>query len=57
MTAKRLLKQLLNVKDAYVDDYDLTLDKNGRLALTVRVHPSKKDQWRCPECGRKCSRV
>ena len=54
MTAKRLLKLLLNVKDAYVDDYDLTLDKNGRLALTVRVHPSKKDQWRCPEYGRKC---
>lgn len=54
MTAKRLLKLLLNVKDAYVDDYDLTLDRNGRLALTVRVHPSKKDQWRCPECGRKC---
>ena len=54
MTAKRLLKLLLNVKDAYVDDYDLTLDRNGRLALTVRVHPSRKDQWRCPECGRKC---
>ena len=54
MTLNRLLKQLLNVKGATVDDADFVERANGEVSLTVHVHVCKKDRWRCPICGKKC---
>ena len=54
MTLNRLLKQLLNVKGATVDDADFAESANGEASLTVHVHVQKKDRWRCPICGKKC---
>ena len=54
MTLNRLLKQLLNVKGATVDDADFAEGFGGEISLTVHVHVQKKDRWRCPICGRKC---
>jgi transposase len=54
MTLNRLLKRLLNVKGATVDDAELVEDAEGIASLAVHVHVHKKDRWRCPVCGRKC---
>ena len=54
MTLNRLLKRLLNVKGATVDDAELVEDAKGIASLSVHVHVHKKDRWRCPVCGRKC---
>ena len=48
MMLNRLLKQLLNVKGATVDDADFAESANGEASLTVHVHVQKKDRWRCP---------
>ena len=53
MTLNRLLKMLLNVKGASVDNVDVT-ETDGKMLLTVHVHVAKRDRWRCPVCGKKC---
>lgn len=54
MTLNRLLKTLLNVKGATVDGAEFAESDRGEVSLTVHVHVCRKDQWRCPVCGRKC---
>ena len=54
MTLNRLLKTLLNVKGATVDGAEFAESDRGEVSLTVHVHVSRKDRWRCPVCGRKC---
>ena len=55
MTLNRLLKQLLNVKGATVDDAEFAESTNGEASLTAHVHVQKTDRWRCPICGKKCN--
>lgn len=50
MTFKSILLRLLNIKGAKVDDIDFVDDT----AMTVHVHLVKREQWRCPVCGKRC---
>lgn len=50
MTVKSILLRLLNIKGAKVDGVDFEDDA----AMTVHVHLVKREQWRCPVCGRRC---
>lgn len=50
MTFKSILLRLLNIKGAKVDGIDFEDDA----AMTVHVHLVKREQWRCPVCGRRC---
>ena len=50
MTFKSILLRLLNIKGAKVDGFDF----EGDAALTVHVHLARREQWRCPVCGRRC---
>ena len=54
MTFNRLLRTLLNIKGAIVDDAQFGATANLDARLTVHAHVQKKDRWRCPVCGRKC---
>ena len=54
MTVKSLLKRLLNVKGAAVDNAEIAESAEGVASLTVHVRVHKKDRWKCPVCGRKC---
>ena len=54
MTFNRLLKQLLNIKGATVDNFDFGTNAYGEASLAVHVHLTKGHQRRCPICGRKC---
>lgn len=51
MTFKSILMRLLNIKGAKVDGVDFEDDA----AMTVHVHLVKREQWRCPVCGERCS--
>ena len=50
MTFKSILLRLLNIKGAKVDGVDFGDDA----AMTVHVHLVKREQWRCPVCGKRC---
>ena len=50
MTFKSILLRLLNINGAKVDDIDFVDDA----AMTVHVHLVKREQWRCPVCGKRC---
>ena len=50
MTFKSILLRLLDIKGAKVDGIDFEDDA----AMTVHVHLVKREQWRCPVCGRRC---
>ena len=50
MTFKSILLRLLNIKGAKVDGVDFEDDA----AMTVHVHLVRREQWRCPVCGRRC---
>ena len=50
MTVKSILLRLLNIKGAKVDGIDFEDDA----AMTVHVHLARREQWRCPVCGRRC---
>lgn len=50
MTFKSILRILLNIKGAIVDGFAFENDA----ALTVHVHLVKREQWRCPICGKRC---
>jgi len=50
MTRNSILKRLLNIKGATVEDVEF--EEVG--SLVVRVRPVKREQWRCPVCGRHC---
>lgn len=54
MTANSLLKNLLHIKGAVVDSFDLGENAKGEPSLVVHVHVSKGLRWRCPVCGKKC---
>ena len=54
MTANSLLKNLLHIKGAVVDSFDLGENAKGEPSLVVHVHVGKGLRWRCPVCGRKC---
>ena len=51
MTANSLLKNLLHIKGAVVDSFDLGENAKGEPSLVVHVHVSKGLRWRCPVCG------
>ena len=50
MVVARFHLRLLNIKGAKVDGVDFEDDA----AMTVHVHLVKREQWRCPVCGRRC---
>ena len=54
MTANSLLKNLLHIKGAVVDSFDLGENAKGEPSLVVHVHVGKGLRWRCPVCGKKC---
>lgn len=54
MTFNRLLRTLLNIKGAIVDNAQFGATANQDARLTVHVHVQKKHRWRCPICGKKC---
>jgi len=54
MTFNRLLKMLLNIKGATVDNFDFGTNAYNEASLTVHVHLTKGHQRRCPICGKKC---
>ena len=54
MTANSLLKNLLHIKGAVVDGFELGENAKGEPSLVVHVHVGKGLRWRCPVCGRKC---
>lgn len=54
MTLNRILRLLLNIKGATVDDAEFDSDARHDARLTVHVHVQKKYRWRCPICGKTC---
>ena len=54
MTLNRILKQLLNIKGAVVDNAEFATDATGRMTLKVHVHVARGHRSRCPVCGEKC---
>lgn len=53
-SANTLLKNILSVKDAIVQDASFSTDTHGVKKLTVRMRPKKRESDRCPICGRHC---
>ena len=47
MTANSLLKNLLHIKGAVVDSFDLGENAKGEPSLVVHVHVGKGLRWRC----------
>ena len=54
MTLNRILKQLLNIKGAVVDNAAFAADDRERMVLKVHVHIAKGHRRRCPVCGKRC---
>lgn len=54
MTLNRILKQLLNIKGAVVDNAAFAADDRERMMLKVHVHIAKGHRRRCPVCGKRC---
>src|SRR5574344_2833639 len=54
MTLNRILRLLLNIKGATVDDAEFDSDARHDARRTVHVHVQKKYRWRCPICGKTC---
>ena len=54
MTVSSLLKNLLYVKEAFIDTFDFGEDAQGEPSLVAHVHVAKRERWRCPVCGRRC---
>lgn len=54
MTANRILRELLHVNGAVIDNFELREGAKGSLELVAHVHPLKRERWKCPVCGRKC---
>ena len=54
-SANTLLKKILDVKGAVVQEADFSVDARGVKILTVRMRPKKRESDRCPICGRHCS--
>lgn len=54
MTRNMILKKLLNIKGAIVENVDFAAGDDEMIALRVRVRPNRRNRWRCPACGRKC---
>jgi len=50
MLSKRLLCQMLNVKNTIIDDFCFLEQQDS---LIIYVHPTKGQQCRCGKCGRK----
>ncbi len=54
ITFKSLLKLLIRVKKCNVKDAETEFDEKGNpAALIIKVKPYKKDDCRCPICGKK----
>ena len=58
MTVNTLVKKILGVKEVVVESCEFTRTKRGEDKLTIRVHPYKRLQCRCPYCsnGKKLAR-
>lgn len=54
MLTKKLLKDVLQVRDVIIEDGDLSSDINQVATLKLQVRPSKAVANRCPICGKKC---
>jgi len=55
MTPNRILKTLLNIKGATIDNVEFSGAAKEGMSLRIRVHVNRKERCRCPICGRKCS--
>ena len=55
-SANTLCKNLLNVKNIVVDSHKFYTDMSGVEHLRIIARPNKWNQFRCPFCGRKCSK-
>ena len=55
-SAKTLLKTILYVNSAVVEDIRLQEDSSGGMSIHLDVRPRLRSSRRCPVCGRACPR-